>query len=78
MSTTARALIAIVPSFMVAVVMLWVASIQGSRANVAVQAEALAAAAAFEVSVSVYVVGAVLLMCLGPALWLIATRQAPS
>ncbi len=74
MSTTARALIAIVPSFMVAALMLWVASTQGSRATTAVQADDLAAAAAFEVSGSVYVVGAVLLMSLGPALWLIATR----
>ena len=74
MTTTARALIAIVPSFMVAVVMLWVASTQGLRAPAAMQADNLAAAASFEVSGSVYVVGAVLLMCLGPALWLIATR----
>jgi hypothetical protein len=74
MTTTSRALIAIVPSFMVAVVMLWVAGTQGARATGAMQANDLAAAAAFEVSVSVYVVGAVLLMCLGPALWLVATR----
>lgn len=70
MSTTARALFALVPRFMVAMVMLWVASTQGSRAILAVQANDLAAAASSEG----HLVGAASLMCLGPALWIITAR----
>jgi len=80
MSTVSRALISIVPSFMVAAVMLWFASIENARALDAARSSGLDAAASYEVAASIYVVGAVMVMCLGPALWLIATRydaQAP-
>ncbi len=74
MPTISRALIAIVPSFLVAALLFHLGNSQTQRAIEAASSTGLEAAATYEVGAAIYAVGAVIVMCFGPALWVIATR----